>query len=157
MQSESENNTFKNDVARAKKTCSSRERTESEVSGMLHEWGMDDDQVAEIISLLKSEKYIDDTRYISSFINDRVKFQKWGMIKIRYALSGKGLSPELISRGIEEFDNEEYTSMIKSELTKKHRTLKGTPSEIKQKLLRFGFSRGYESNVIYKIADELLK
>jgi len=157
MQSESENTIFNNAFVRAKKACSSRERTESEVSAMLREWGMDDGQVAEIISLLKSEKYIDDTRYISSFINDRVKFQKWGMIKIRYALSGKGLSSELTLRAIEEFDSEEYISMIRSELKKKHRTLKGQASEIKQKLVRFGMSRGYEVNVIYKIADELLK
>lgn len=156
MQPESDNTAFKNALARAKKACSSKERTESEVSRMLGEWGMDEDGVAKIINLLKAEKYIDDNRYVSSFINDRVKFQKWGMIKIRYALSGKGLSSEITARAIEEFDSEEYLSMIKNELMKKQRVIKGDIHQIKHKLISFGMSRGYEYENMLKALNDIL-
>ena len=58
---------------------------------------MDDDAIDKIIDRLKAEKYIDEARYCRSFINDKLRFNKWGRKKIEFALKQKQIPLELIS------------------------------------------------------------
>ena len=71
--------------------CTLCERCISEVSAKLTAWGVPPDEQEEIIARLIDENFIDKTRYCRAFVNDKVKFNRWGRIMIIAALREKHL------------------------------------------------------------------
>ena len=58
---------------------------------------------------------------------------------------------------MESIDSKEYIDMIKSELTKKFKKDKSSSTYVlKSKLLRFGQSKGFETELVFKIINEIL-
>jgi regulatory protein len=86
---------------------------------------------------------MDDRRYAMAFTRDKIKFEHWGIIKIRIMLNQKGIDRKITDEVIKEIDRIEYRTMIGNELDKKRKALKGTPYEIWAKLARYGSSKGY--------------
>ena len=124
--------------------CSRQEKSPADITGYLKRWDVANDLHAEILEKLKSEKFIDEQRYASAFVRDKMKFDHWGLIKIKVMLNQKGIGKSISDDVIKEVDLDAYRSMIGLELKKKRRSLKGTPYEIWAKLARYGSSRGYE-------------
>jgi regulatory protein len=123
--------------------CSRQEKCPADVTLLLNRWEIPVEQHPAIINQLIREKFIDEQRYASAYIKDKIKFDHWGFIKIRAMLNQKGISKKITDDNIREIDRAEYRKMIGSELDKKRRTVKGTPYEIWAKLARYGSSRGY--------------
>jgi regulatory protein len=142
-------------LAYAKALCAGRERTVREITGILLNRGIDQYSAEEIVKTLKEEKFIDEKRYASAFIRDKVNFQKWGMIKIRYALTGRGIPPEIAEEAIMQADKYEYRAMISNEITKKQKSLKDNSPGSRQKLIRFCLSRGYEMEIVISVVNEI--
>ena len=85
-------------------------------------------------------------------MKDKFRFNKWGKIKISYALKQKGISVELINTSLNTIDDGEYEEMLASILKTKLKGLKYEFEYEKQgKLFNFAQSRGFESQVIYRI------
>jgi regulatory protein len=138
-----------------KALCAGRERTSAEIIRILLNRGLDQSSAEKITGILKKEKFIDEKRYASAFIRDKVNFQKWGMIKIRYALTGKGIPPEVAEEAILQADKDVYRAMISNEIIKKQKSLKDNSPESRQKLIRFCLSRGYEMDIVYHLIGEI--
>lgn len=149
--------TYTENLAKIKDICAGQEKSPSEVLGLLKRWGLDHEKSQEIIGILKAENFIDERRYASAFVRDKIKFDRWGVAKIKYALLKKGIPANMTAEAIQSFDKEAYHEMIKNELVKKARMLKGPLSANWQKLARFGSSRGYEMEIMYDILDEICK
>jgi regulatory protein len=128
--------------------CSKQEKSPADIVKLLKKWGIESQHHLQIINKLKSEKFIDENRYAAAFVKDKIKFDHWGFVKIRIMLKQKGIDSKTIDRIIGEYDRNEYRIMIDHELTKKRKTLKGTPYEIWAKLARYGSSRGYEMDIM---------
>ena len=135
--------------------CGRQEKCPADVITLLRKWGLDQEHYQKIMEQLKSERFIDEYRYTSAFIRDKMKFDHWGIIKIRFLLQHKGMSREVVENALGEIDREEYRRMIGRELDKKRKTLKGTPREIWAKLARYGSSRGYEMENMHEFLGEL--
>ena len=88
--------------------CTLCERCISEVSAKLTAWGVTPCEQQKIIERLQSEGFIDEARYCRAFVNDKVRFNRWGRIKIRAALSEKPLPRELVNEAIDNIDDEQY-------------------------------------------------
>ena len=157
MQSTSKKITQSEALTRARTLCARKEQSVSEILLLLQEWGLKPESAEEVIGKLKSEKFIDEGRYASAYIKDKTSLQKWGLVKIKFALKSKGIPSSLAEEAINEFDMTEYRSMIKNELIKKKKSIKGSSFEGRQKLVRFGISRGYETDIVYSILDEIFK
>jgi regulatory protein len=140
----------------AMKLCSKKEYASGEMHSKLTEWEVEEETAEKIISQLIGEKFIDDRRYCRAFVNDKLKFSKWGKIKISYMLRQKKVSDGLIREALEAIEPETYQKILFEELTKKAKTIKAASDyEFKGKLIQFAASRGFEYEVAAKMAEKL--
>jgi len=132
--------------------CSISEHCISEVEDKLNAWCIECDDKAKIINRLIDEDFINEKRYCAYFVKDKFRFNKWGKVKISYALKQKGLSDELINAALQTIDEGEYDEMLAALLKTKLTGLKYEFEYEKQgKLFRFAQSRGFESDVINRV------
>ena len=131
--------------------CTLCERCISEVSAKLTAWGVPYAVQEEIIARLIEEKFIDEARYCRAFVNDKVRFNRWGRIKITAALREKRLPQEFIKEALENIDEDTYQQSLKEVIEIKRRELKGGDDfATQQKIIRHAASRGYEPSLIIK-------
>ena len=131
--------------------CTLCERCISEVKAKLEAWGVSYSAQQTIIERLIDEKFIDESRYCSAFVNDKLRFNHWGRIKIRAKLREKRLPTELITKALENIDKEEYNSILLTLLANKSKELKADEGrKRREKLMRFATSRGFEPATIMK-------
>jgi regulatory protein len=136
--------------------CSISEHCVSEVEEKLNAWSIECDDKAKIIDRLIAEDFINEKRFCVFFVKDKFRFNKWGKIKISYALKQKGVSNDLISIALGTIDEGEYEEMLAAILKTKLVGLKYEYEYEKQgKLFCFAQSRGFESNVIEKVLRNL--
>ena len=131
--------------------CTLCERCVSEVTAKLTAWGVPQGEHRSIIERLTSEGFINEARYCQAFVNDKVRFNRWGRIKIRAALSEKRLPRELVNEAIDNIDDEQYTTSLADVIASKRKELKGKDDRTaQQKIIRHAASRGYEPSLIFK-------
>jgi regulatory protein len=131
--------------------CSISEHCVSEVETKLDAWCVSCDDKSTIIKRLIAEDFINEKRFCIFFVKDKFRFNKWGKIKISFALKGKGIDNALISEALNTIDDGEYEELLASILKTKLVGLKYEFEYEKQgKLFRFAQSRGFENNVIEK-------
>lgn len=134
--------------------CTLCERCVSEVTAKLTAWGVPHCEHEKIITRLIEEKFINEARYCHAFVNDKVRFNRWGRIKIRAALSEKRLPRELINEAMDNIDEELYTTSLAEVIAAKRKELKGVNDyTTKQKIMRFAASRGFEPAMIMRVID----
>jgi regulatory protein len=115
-----------------------------------------DDAEKRIIDRLIKENFIDERRFCRSFVNDKLKFNRWGRIKIGYELKKRNIKPENYSDAIASIEEEEYISILNDLLKSKKRSIKGrSAQDVSQKLYRFASSRGFEAPLIIKTLKDL--
>ena len=129
--------------------CTLCERCISEVSTKLTAWNVPHSEQKKIIGRLIEENFIDEARYCRAFVNDKVRFNRWGRIKITAALREKHLPQEYIREALESIDEEIYQQSLKEVIEIKRRELKGKNDfATQQKIIRHAASRGYEPSLI---------
>ena len=115
----------------------------------------DKEKAAEILDVLIGEKYVDDLRYSEAYAREKSSISGWGEVKIRYMLSAKGISKDIIVQALTQIDSQRAELRLEKLLENKYRTLKDDP-QWKFKLLRFALGRGYSydevSDCIAKLA-----
>lgn len=129
--------------------CSTGEQCIFDIREKLLRWGIASDDIKQIIEKLIQGKFIDEDRYCKSFVNDKLRFNKWGKIKIIYALRQKGISSQNIDNAINCIDEEKYLETLQEIILSKRKSIKNdTPENVKAKLFRFAASRGFEPECI---------
>ena len=136
--------------------CSTKEKCIVEIKQKLINWQLDNIDIEEVIDFLKENNFINEERYTNAFVHDKFRFNKWGKIKIKYALKQKNISEHLINNALKTIDETDYFNTITEELNKKNKTIKDTKN-IKSKLMRFAQSRGFEADLIFRYFDLTMK
>lgn len=141
---------------RMRRLCSRREYCRSDImSKVVVALDGDREQAAEIVETLVNEKYIDDLRYASAFARDKSSIAGWGETKIRYMLSAKGISREVVTQALEEIDDSRARTRLEKLLENKLKTLKDDP-QCRLKMLRFALGRGYGYDEAAEALDSLM-
>lgn len=141
----------------AKDYCSIQERSHQEVFTKLRDWGLDSEQADQIITSLISQNYLNEERFAKIFAISKFHQNKWGRIKIKYALKQKNLSDKCISIGLKEIDDKEYGNLCEELATKKLHSLKGENYLVKkQKAISFLNAKGFEYEIINNILEQIL-
>ncbi len=141
--------TYDEALHKAAALCTRSEKCEFDIHTKLIAWEISEENSTKIINYLKKEKYIDNARFCSFFVKDKSRFNKWGKIKIAYALRGKKINSNLIEQALEEINEEDTLSILLSILTNKSKTIKYKDNyDKKAKLIRFALSRGFEMSLI---------
>ncbi|MDR0393596.1 MAG: RecX family transcriptional regulator [Tannerella sp.] len=136
--------------------CSQAERCIDDVRKKLNATELPEDAKNRIIDRLIEEKFIDEQRFCRSFVNDKLKFNRWGRIKIGYELKKKHIKPETVADAMDGIDEEEYLALLNDLLKSKKRSTKGrSTQDLFRKLYGFASLRGFESPLIIKILKEL--
>lgn len=126
-----------------RRLCSRREYCVSDIRTKLMKELEGEAQKVEIaLNKLKEERYVDDLRYATAYARDKAAISGWGATKIRYMLSAKGVSKEVVSEALNEVDETKASSRLEKLLENKYKSLKDDP-QWKIKLLRFALGRGY--------------
>ena len=126
-----------------RRLCSRREYCVSDIRTKLMKELEGEAQKVEIaLNKLKEERYVDDLRYATAYARDKAAISGWGATKIRYMLSAKGVSKEVVSEALNEVDETKASSRLEKLLENKYKSLKDDP-QWKIKLLRFSLGRGY--------------
>lgn len=134
--------------------CTLCERCVSEVSSKLIAWGVSVTEQNKIIARLIDEKFIDEARYCRAFVNDKLRFNRWGRIKIIASLRDKRLPQEYISEAIANIDDDSYIEILKEVIAIKRKEFKGKDDfTTRQKLIRHAASRGFEPAIIMRFIN----
>lgn len=137
--------------------CSSKECCIQDIRIKAKSGGLTEDESQRIIDRLCQEKFIDESRYVKAFVKDKLRFSKWGRIKISFELHRKGIPSSLIEEELRNIDETTYKNTLKEILIQKRKSTKGeTPREISLKLFRFAAGRGFESPFISSCLKEIL-
>jgi len=131
--------------------CAYQERTLKEVRQKLREWEVADDDAEPVIAELIAQNYLNEERFARAFAGGKFRVKKWGRLKIRQEMKLKGLSNELIHKGLSEIDGDSYEEVLRDLLEKKARSLRGESVAVKQKIVRFALSRGFESDIVWDL------
>ena len=108
----------------------------------------------EIVAALVKDSYIDDFRYASAFAREKSGITGWGPLKIKMALTAKGIPNGTILSALEEIDSDKADSKLVKLMETKWRSLSDDPQG-KLKLLRFALSRGYQYDQIKDAVEEI--
>ena len=125
------------------------DKPEAELRRKLKEGCYPDEAIDEAISWAKSKHYVDDERYVETYL--RYHAEGKSKKKLFYDLCAKGISKELIANMLEDTEIDE-TEQIKAELIKRHYSEDMDEKE-KQKiyaaLARKGYSWSAVSQAVY--------
>lgn len=148
--------TPENAYLRLASLCARSEQAEGDLRKKLHDWGISPNNVNEIINRLKQERYLNNERFARAYCHDKLRFNGWGRIKIAFMLRGKGIEQEFIDAALAEINEEQYFAILNDALEAKARSLKGRePQQVRDALLRFAASRGFEPAIFFPAVSRL--
>jgi regulatory protein len=134
--------------------CSTAEHCSYEMTEKMRKWGLDEDVQTRIMQKLLSEKYVDDNRYCKFFIRDKIRYNKWGRLKIEQALWQKRISKDISDPIFEEVGDDEYLKVLRPLIAAKRKTIKADNDyECRCKLIKFALGRGFSMNIIRQCMD----
>lgn len=134
--------------------CSKGEHCSHEMIEKMRRWGLEEEAQARIMERLVKGKYIDDSRFCRLFIEDKVRFNKWGRRKIEQSLWAKRIPEDIYRPILDEMEDEEYERVLVPLLKSKRKSIKaGTEYERNMKLVKFALGRGFTMDVIRKCMD----
>ena len=132
--------------------CSRSERCIADVRRKMDAWEIPADRQNQMVQQLLKEKFLDEERYCKAFVNDKAKYNRWGINKIRFELRKKQIPEALIREAINSLDPEESHERLRLLIEQKRKTVTGKNKwEIRQKLLRFAASRGFSQDEIERV------
>ena len=148
----SESTIYKTALSKAMALCSQREYCTDDIKLKMQSWSVGKTDSDRIITTLIRENFINEKRYAEAFTNDKFRYNKWGKIKIRASLKMKKIPGDIISQALDSIEPELYKKTIGELLTTHRKSVKAKNQyDLKGKLLRYGLSKGFESDLLYDI------
>ena len=127
--------------------CAYQERSLFEVEKKLSILTDDDKKIALIISGLFSENFLNQDRFVDSFIQGKMNQKRWGKQKIRAGLIKHKVPGVLIDKKLSALSVDNYNKNLLALAHKKAKTLPldGKEFENTTKIMRYLYSKGYTS------------
>jgi regulatory protein len=133
--------------SRMARLCSQKEYCSYDISQKLYRLNLNAEDIERVVNRLIKENFINDERYTRSYIGDKIKFNKWGRIKIELSFR---------KNKIQEMPEAETTNSLEYVLEKKWKTVKGASiNERKNKLIRYALGRGFEMSDILSCLQKM--
>ena len=134
--------------------CARSEHCQQEMLEKMRQWGISEEEQAQVMARLVDERYVDDERFTRAFVNDKIRYNKWGRRKVEQALWQKHIDKDIANRVLNEIDDEEYLSILKPLLKQKRCSIKADDNRQERiKLVKFALSRGFTMDIIRQCID----
>ena len=138
--------------------CAYQERAHAEVVDRLYSYGLNRDEVEDLLAWLISENYVNEERYAIAYAGGKFRVKRWGRIKIKQYLEQKKVSSYSINKALSEIDEQDYIASLDhliSTTTIKQKT--GNVFEYRHKLSRSLINKGYEPDIVWDRLKLLVK
>lgn len=143
---------------RIMKWCAIQERAHSDVRRKLSSWGVYGDESEVIIGELISGNFLNEERFARAFARGKFRIKHWGWAKIQNELRRKGVSSFCIAKAAAEIDADESKETIFNLIKKKASFSRETDrNKLRQKLQRYGYSKGYSFGLVNQAIEDALK
>ena len=134
--------------------CARGEHCQQEMLDKMRKWEIEEDVQARVMEYLLKEKFIDEERYTRLFVEEKIKFNKWGRKKLEQALYMKRIPRSIYAPILDEVDEDNYEEILRPLLEAKRKAVTGKSEyEIRGKLIRFALSRGFDMDTILSVLD----
>jgi regulatory protein len=137
--------------------CAYRDRSQKEVEDKLSQMRMIQEAKEKIIISLMQEGFLNEERFARSFVRGKFRIKKWGRIKITQELKKREISSAIIKLGLSEINESDYRSTLYELAERKAEKIQETNSFIKKRKLADHLMRkGYESNLVFDCASDII-
>ncbi len=138
--------------------CARAEKSSGDARRLMSRWRVEPADQERVLEQLLRERFIDDERYATAFIREKLNLNGWGKYKIQSQLSQKGIAKEIIEDKIVEFaDSDAMAKKLRELLSKRCRTLKYTTrQQLREKLIRYAASLGYDFSMVSEAVNEII-
>ena len=134
--------------------CARGEHCQHDMLEKMRQWGVSDEEQAEVMQRLVNERYVDDSRFARAFVLDKVRYNKWGRRKVEQALWMKHIDKAIANEALDDISDEEYLNVLRPLLKQKRKSTKAANEyELTMKLIRFALGRGFTMDIIRQCID----
>ena len=138
------------------KYCAYQERGVKDVTEKRKTYDLPAKDREAILLYLLDNRFVNDERFTKAFVKGKVNQSGWGLNKIRFHLTQKGISKELIANALQEQDAEIYRQRLIDILKAKSKTIKAESDfERTRKLAAFAMQRGFEASLVWEVLKEV--
>lgn len=151
--------TFRAALEKARHLCAAREYCVNDIKLKAPKWNLRSEETVRLLTdILVSEGFIDERRYARAFANDKLRYNKWGKIKIAYNLRQKLIPGQIIDFALKEIDEDEYVAMAKNLITTLLKAKKDRDSYlVRAGIVRSMMGRGFEPSLTNRLLDSLIQ
>jgi len=128
-------------ITQMERFCAWQERCPFDVHRKLMSYHLSEEQEESVIKYLKENQFLDEDRYVESFVRSKVK-AAWGKQKIVAALRAKQIPSVLIDQYCAEISTDDYTEKLRQSIEKWQRSHPNVENA-RTKLIRHLLSKGY--------------
>ena len=148
---------YKTVLNRYAEACSKSEKCASQAIEYALKKGLTMQQAKKLADYLIENNFINHQRFANAFAADKAKFAKWGPNKIANVLKNKGIEQNYIDNALRKIPQENLDNLATSEIEKKAKKTKYKDfKDLRAKLLRFSFSRGYNITQSEKTIETII-
>ena len=145
-------------LAALMRQCARMEKCSHDALTSMRRWGVAEEEARGVLARLQRERFIDDGRYAAAYVREKMRFSGWGERKIAAALRAKRIEPHLIAEALEQLSPEDSADRLEEMIAKKaakvtYRDL----YDLKNKLIRFGMSRGFDLDDVLSATERVLR
>lgn len=157
MELSSPSYSFEQALVKMEAWCAYQDRCLFEVQNKLQSWNIESSIQEKIIEKLILNRFLDEKRFVESFISGKVRIKRWGRIKIKHHLFQKRVDKKLIEEGLKNIDQEVYWENLLALANRKLTDVKPSvdPWKTKQKIMTYLASKGYEQDLIFEAMKEI--
>ena len=138
------------------KYCAYQDRCINDLNKQYDKYKLAETLRKKITQRMISEGFINEERYVRSYVYGKLRNNYWGKLKITYALKQKEINNNLIQKVIDEVKESEYTFLISDLIQKKATSVRETDPYIrKNKIARFLIQKGFESDLVWRSINNL--
>lgn len=130
-------------LSKLERYCAYQDRCTQEVLTKLRSLQVEGKEAQQLLQLLKNDGFVNDERYVQSFIRGKVNSKQWGVQKIRLGLLQKGISKDLIDKYIKDINPQQYTDNIQTAIRKWTQSHGPVTQENITKLYRHLMTKGF--------------
>ena len=137
-------------LPKIKQFCAYQERCHSEVKEKLYSYGLNKNEVEEIISKLIEDNYLNEERFAIHFAGGKFRIKQWGRVKIKYELKKKQVSEYCIRKALSAINDKDYIHTLERLAEIKIKTLQKEKNIFikKRKLQDHLRMKGYENDLV---------
>lgn len=151
-------NGLKKEIAKIRRWCAMQERCLVDVKIHALALGLSDKESQNVIQALQEEGFVDEERYAKLYAGSKFRNKNWGRARIIGELKARQVPMDVIQVGLSEINEEDYRNRIIEMV--KHKiavTDRSNTSLFKHRLAKPAIAKGYETELVHEIIDELMK